>query len=221
MEPAVVIGHVVPLALGAALSPAVLGASLELVAAFGKRGIRMLLLYLLGAAIVVAAVIAVASVLPQRHEAKPTGAQDVVTLALATVLVILALVLVFRHPASGSGSTGARLLGSRWASLGVFALGLFMMITNFSTLVLVLAGSREIESGLGNTGWRALGYLLLGLGALAPIVLPLVWMVVGGRTAMAQLQRLNAALATRARPIGIVVCLLTAAYLYARAFGIL
>jgi hypothetical protein len=134
MEPAVVIGHVVPLALGAALSPAVLGASLELLAAFGKRGIRMLLLYLLGAAIVLAAAIVVASALPQRHEAKPTGAQDVVILALATVLVILALVLVFRHPASGSGSTGIRLLASRWAGLGVFALGLFMMATNFSTL---------------------------------------------------------------------------------------
>lgn len=221
MEPAVVIGHVVPLALGAALSPAVLGASLELLAAFGKRGIRMLLLYLLGAAIVVAAAIAVASVLPQRQEAKPTGVQDVVTLVMATVLVILALVLVFRRPASGSGSTGTRLLASRWAGLGVFALGLFMMVTNFSTLVLVLAGSREIESGLGDPVWRVVGYLVLALGALAPVLVPLVWITVGGHTAMAQLQRLNAALAKRARPIGIVVCLLTAAYLYTRAFGIL
>ena len=51
--------HVLPLAAGAAVSPAVLGASIEILTAFGRRGRRMLVLYGLGAAVVVTVALSV------------------------------------------------------------------------------------------------------------------------------------------------------------------
>lgn len=221
---ALVLLHVLPLAAGAAVSPALLGASLEILAAFGRRGLRMLLLYLLGVAVVVAALIALATVLPERPRTTTGIVSDVVNIVLGGLLLVLAIVLLVRRPSAGSGGSGGRserLLNSRWAGLGVFGLGVFMMVTNFSTLVLVLAGAHELDSGAHDILVRVLGAGMLALGALLPVLLPLVWVAASPTAATRRLHQLSGMLARHGRTIGSVICALTAVYLLLRGFGIL
>jgi len=222
VDPAgLVLLHLLPVAAGAAVSPAVLGASLEILVTFGRRGVRMLLLYLLGAAIVAGAAIAIASALPQRPASKGGTAGDIVNIVLAALLIVLAAALLLRRGPRASGTGRAGLRASRWAGLGVLGLGLLMMATNLSTLVLVLAGTHEVDSSTRDPIVRALGYALLLIGALAPALLPLIWVLAAPRAALRQLQRLDRVLARHGRVIGVVVCLLTAAYLLLRGFGVI
>jgi hypothetical protein len=214
--------HVLPLALGAAVSPAVLATSLEVLIAFGKRGRAMLLLYFVGAAAVVAAVLGLAAFLPQRSPTKgDTLISDLIDIVLGALLLVLAIVLLVRHPKPKQNDQGQRMLGSRWAGLAVLGLAVFMMATNFSTLVLLLAGAHEVRSAATGPVEPVLGYGMLAVGALLPILLPLVWALISPASATRVLQRLNSVLARHAKAIGVVLCALTAAYLLARGFGLI
>jgi len=216
--------HILPFALGAAVSPALLGASLELLVKFGARGVRMLLLYLLGAAVVVTAVVALALVLPQRAPSNASRVlSDVVDVALGALLLVIAAVLVFRRSAKGPRRPGfaERLSSSRAVGAGVLALGVFMMVTNFSTLVLLLAGSHELSPAGVDPLTRSIGYAVLAVGALLPILLPLGWVLARPAGAMRELSRIDAAIGRHGRMLGILVSLVTALYLLARGFGLL
>jgi hypothetical protein len=217
--------HILPFAIGAAISPALLGASLELLVQFGKRGARMLVLYLLGAATVVASAVTLALVLPQRA---PTDASrvinDIVDVSLGALLLVIAMVLVVRKPSPvppHRRGFGQKLATSRWVGAGIPGLGVFMMVTNFSTLVLLLAGSHELASLGVDPLVRGIGYVMLGVGALAPILLPLVWVLVQPTVAMRELESVNGIITRRGRVIGIVVSALTGVYLLARGFGLI
>ena len=219
--------HILPFALGAAVSPALLGASLELLVKFGARGVRMLLLYLLGAAAVVASAVALALVLPQRAPSDASRVlSDVVDVALAVLLLVIAAVLVFRRPPKAPPAPrrpgfAERLSSSRAVGFGVLGLGVFMMVTNFSTLVLLLAGSHELSSAGVDPLTRGIGYAVLAVGALLPILLPLAWVLVRPAAAMRELGRIDAAIGRHGRMLGILVSVATALYLLARGFGLL
>lgn len=219
--------HVLPLAAGAAVSPALLAASLEILLAFGKRGRGMLLLYLLGAAIVVAVVIAVSALLPSRPVTQaPSVLSDIVDVVLGALLLALAVVLLVRRPKpkpAGAAPRGGvqRLLASKWAGLGVLGLGLLMMVTNVSTLVMVLAGAHAVNSGPHDVLGRVIGDVLLGLGAVLPILLPLVWVLISPTAATRSLGRFGALLGRHSRVIGVVVSAIVGAYLLLRGFGLI
>ncbi len=85
--------HILPLAAGAAVSPALIGASIELLVAFRSRGVAMLLVYLAGAGVIVVAVIALSLILPSRPSSGSGLVEDVVDLVLGSILVVLAVVL--------------------------------------------------------------------------------------------------------------------------------
>lgn len=215
--------HMLPLAAGAAISPALVGASVEILTVFPAQRIRMVLAYLAGAALVLAAAFTLTLALPQRASTGGARLQDGVDLVLAAVLLILAALLVLQRHGRGSTSRGRerRLLASRWRVLGVVALGMFMMMTNISTLTLVIAGAHEaIAAGTSATA-RVTALALLALGALLPVVLPLLWAAIAPRSAARGLGRLNSLLQKHGRAIGITVCLVTAAYLIVRGIGVL
>lgn len=212
--------HVLPLALGAAVSPAVLATSLEVLIAFGKRGRTMLLLYLLGAAAVIAVALGLSALIPQRPPTKGDALiADLVDIIFGGLLLILAIVLLVRRPKPKKDSRSQQLLASRWAGPAVLGLGVLMMATNFSTLVLVLAGGHLVHSAPASDAVP--GYAMLAVGALLPILLPLVWALISPATATRVLQRFNGFLGRHAKVIGVVLCGLTAAYLLARGFGLL
>ncbi len=113
-----------------------------------------------------------------------------------------------------------RLLSSRWAGPAILLLGIFMMLTNVSTLVLVLAGAHEVRSAAAGAVADVIGEGVLVLGALLPILLPLIWAAASPAGAARELGRVNAVISRHGRMIGIVVCALTAAYLVARGLGV-
>lgn len=214
--------HVLPIAAGAAVSPTVFGVSVEILIAFAKLGTRMLALYLLGAALVVTVAAALAAVLPQPP--RTSGEQvigDIVDLVFGSILLILALVVAVRRPSQHPRRSHHNLLSSRWAGWGAVALGLVMMVTNFSTLVLVLAGAHEITSSSAGALVRTIAYGMLGLGALAPILIPLLWATLRPTDAARGLQRINAFLDKHGRLLGVVVCGLTGLYLVLRGFRVI
>ena len=221
--------HVLPLALGAAVSPALIGASLEILGVFGARGRKLLTAYLLGAALVVGAVVGLALLLPARANSDASRSDvgtviaNSVDFVLGGLLLVLALVLLVRHPKAHSTSGGrdsvARLTSARSAPLATFGLGVVMMLTNISTLALVLAGAHGLRSSHESAGWVVVGGVLLSIGALLPILLPLVWELIAPTAATRDLARLNGVLARHGRVIGVVVSGATAIYLIARGLG--
>lgn len=222
--------HVLPLALGAAVSPALIGASLEILGLFGPRGRKMLTTYLLGAALVVGAAVGLALLLPTRANSGASRSDvgtviaDSVDLVLGGLLLVLALVLLLRRPkahgtADGGSDSVRRLQSARSAPLATFGLGIVMMLTNISTLALALAGAHGLRSSHEPVGWVAAGGVLLIIGALLPILLPLVWELIAPTAATRDLARLNAVLVRDGRVIGVVVSGATAIYLIARGLG--
>lgn len=222
--------HVLPLALGAAVSPALIGASLEILGLFGPRGRKMLTTYLLGAALVVGAAVGLALLLPTRANSGASRSDvgtviaDSVDLVLGGLLLVLALVLLLRRPkahgtADGGSDSVRRLQSARSAPLATFGLGIVMMLPNISTLALALAGAHGLRSSHEPVGWVAAGGVLLIIGALLPILLPLVWELIAPTAATRDLARLNAVLVRDGRVIGVVVSGATAIYLIARGLG--
>lgn len=219
-----IILHVLPLAAGAAISPALVGASVEILTVFPAQRIRILLAYLTGATLVVAAAFALTLALPQRATTGGARLQDALDLVLAGILLIAAALLLFQRARQGRASEGdqrRRLLASHWRILGVAALGVFMMVTNISTLTLLVAGAHEATAAGISATVRVTALALLAVGALLPIVLPLLWVAIAPVSATRELGRLNSLLQKHGRTIGIAVCLVTAAYLAARGIGVL
>lgn len=220
-----IILHVLPLAAGAAISPALVGASVEILTVFPAQRIRILLAYLTGATLVVAAAFALTLALPQRATTGGARLQDALDLVLAGILLIAAALLLFQRARQGRASEGdqrrRRLLASHWRILGVAALGVFMMVTNISTVTLLVAGAHEATAAGISATVRVTALALLALGALLPIVLPLLWVAIAPVSATRELGRLNSLLQKHGRTIGIAVCLVTAAYLVARGIGVL
>ena len=66
-----------------------------------------------------------------------------------------------------------------------------------------------------------IAYGMLGLGALAPISFPLLWAALRPADAARGLQHVTAFLDKRGRLLGVIVCVLTGAYLILRGFRII
>ena len=86
-----------PLALGAAVSPALVAASIGILGAFGERATRVLSLYLVGAAVPVGVALALGGLPAIREPREVRNIQDVVDLLLAAVLIVVAIVAAVRH----------------------------------------------------------------------------------------------------------------------------
>jgi hypothetical protein len=217
-EGAQLLVRLTPLALGAAVSPALLGASLGILST-GARGARLLVAYLAGSAVVVAAVLGLTAY-PAVHSHRSTATiADVVDLVLAGVLVALAVGTAVR-PRSRKARASSP-LSSRAAGIGVFGLGIAMMLTDVSTLVLILAGGRDISEARVALAWEIWSYALLSVAALAPILGPRVWRLASPQRSQRGLAVIDAFFTKHGKPIAIAVCLGTAAYLTLRGFGIL
>ena len=205
-----------PFALGAALSPALVAASLGILSTFGGRGPRVLTLYLVGAAIPVGVALALAALPTVQEPREVRNIQDVVDLLLAAILIVLAIVAAVR-PAAAVRPRTPSFADSRWAGPGALGLGIVMMATNISTLVLVVAAGRDLARSDDALTWRAIGYLVIVVGALLPILAPLLWRVLSPARAERGLGAVDGFIGRHGRPIAIAVCLATALYLIVRS----
>lgn len=220
---AALLASVLPLAIGAAISPTLVALQL-LVLTGATKPVARAWAVALGSALVLAAFSLLGlTVLNHLHPAEHghhslRGA--LIMFVAAGLLVALAVRSMVRRPTSAEQQTSrtAERLATAPTSwfVGVGALG---MVVNFSTLLLFLPALHEItRSPVGLTG-RSVVFSLLFVIALLPVLLPVGLVTVLGHRADPALAATHRVVNRHTRQIGVVIEVAFAIYLVARGFG--
>ncbi|MCP9850878.1 GAP family protein [Cyanobium sp. Morenito 9A2] len=211
--------EVLPLALGAAVSPLVLLGQLFNLSQPGA-GLRRGWSFAAGSAVVVTIWLGlgllVAGVLPPRH-AGPDPVSAAVRLMLALVLVALGVWILNRSASPGGPSTGpvvpptAKTPSTSGHPPGrAFLLGLGTMAANLTSLVLVLPASEDLaRSGLPR-GLQAPLVLAVGLITLLPALAPPMAVTLAGAPGRLALKQLGDWTKAHQRSINATLCFLFA-----------
>jgi len=204
------LARVLPLALGAAVSPTVLAVLLLLLgsenrprargAAFAAGAMAML-------AAITAALLPILHALDTRHGAQ-RAAWDWTDIGLGVLLVLIGLRAVTRRgePAPPKPPHESGLATDA-------ALGAGMMLANLSTLVLYVAALKEIALAGTGTGGKAALLLVLYAVTTMLIWVPLLIDTAVPRTADRVLGSMNRWLRDHRRAVGAAVCFAFGAYL--------
>jgi len=214
---------VVPLAIGAAISPTLLALQL-LVLTGSTRPVARAWALAGGAALVLAAFSLLGiTVLNHLHPAKHghhslRGA--VIMFVAAGLLALLAVRSLAKRPTSAEQNktrTAGRLENApTYWFVGVGALG---MVVNFSTLILFLPALHEITRSSAGTADRVVAFAVLYLITLLPVLAPVGLVTVLGRRADPLLDATHGFVTRHARQIGITIEIVFAAYLAVRGVG--
>ncbi|MDM7952280.1 MAG: GAP family protein [Cyanobium sp. CZS 25K] len=203
---------VVPLALGAAVSPMLLLGQMRTLTAPGS-GVRQSWAYLAGNALVVGGWALLGLGSGGSLPARPLAGADPVSAGIRLVLaaVLLAIGVRALHVEAGTASAAQ---GPRGGSLTrSFALGVALMAGNLTSLVLYLPALQDLaRSGL-DAGPLAALVLLVSLITLAPSLLPPLALVLTGAWGRSRLQQLCHWTLTYQGRINAGLCFGFAAYL--------
>jgi hypothetical protein len=220
---AALLASVLPLAIGAAISPTLVALQLLVLTGTTKPVARGWALAA-GSALVLAAFSLLGlTVLNHLHPADHghhslRGA--VIMFVAAGLLAALAVRSVARRPTPAEQQTSrtAERLNSAPTSwfVGVGAVG---MVVNFSTLLLFLPALHEItRSQVGPTG-RSVAFALLFVVTLFPVLLPVGLVAVLGHRADPALSATHRFVSRHSRQIGVVIEVVFALYLVIRGFA--
>jgi len=214
---------VLPLAIGAAISPTLLALQL-LVLTGATKPIARAWALAAGSALVLAVFsILGLTVLEHLHPAahdRHSLRGAVIMFIAAGLLAALAVRSLLRRPTPAeqqSSRTAERLATApTYWFVGAGAIG---MVVNFSTLVLFLPALHEItRSSVGPLG-RSVALTLLFVITLLPVLVPVVLVTALGRRAEPALEATHGFVTRHARQIGIFIEVVFAAYLVARGLG--
>jgi hypothetical protein len=216
---ATLILSIIPLAIGAAVSPLLFG--IEILALTSGQRVRIRAwLVVLGAAAVLVAFCLVGLLaghaLPHHTpHRKIDGAVDLVAAVLLGVLA--ARTLAGARSASPKPTILDRLQGASTATfLGAGAIG---MVTNLSTLVLFVPAFRMITKSAAGTAAEVLAFaVLLGI-TLLPVIAPALLVTVLGDRANGVLGRMNRAMTAHSAQITAGIEVLFAVLLTARGIS--
>jgi hypothetical protein len=203
------LGIVVPLALGAAVSPTVL--ALQLLTLSRKTApVARAWAIAGGCAFVLAglSVLALALARSTGGAKSPSEAGAIVKLVAAMLLVVLA-VRQLRAPPAAPKPEHAGPHPLRRA----FALGIGLMLTNFSSIVLFFPAMHEIGISHAGLGAQIVAFALLYAITLLPAYGPPLFVTLLGPRATPVLERLNGLFAAHRRGIGSGLCLAFAVFL--------
>jgi hypothetical protein len=213
------LARVVPLGLGAAVSPTVLTVSVLLMCS-PRRPVARGALFALG----VLSVLAVISVLgitvldrfaDHHPSATERAVSDSVDLVLGLVLLALAARTALR-PRDPTTERTARHPADHDGLARAYALGLVMMATNVTTIVLYIPAMRDIGRADVSTSDQAVALLvMLGFASL-PATVPLLLRVVVPGPAQRALTRLDGAMTRHRRAIVLAVEIVFGVYLIVR-----
>lgn len=212
--------QVLPLALGAAVSPLVLVGQVLTLTRPGS-GLRDGWSYAAGTAVVVALWLflglTVGGLLPPRPSG-PDPVSAAVHLMLALVLLAIGAARFLRPPAGGYGPAAASAASTEPAPTAAsadrrrpplrrsFLLGLGAMASNLTSLVLVLPASEDLARAGLNPDTKALFVLLVGLITLLPSLAPPLALAAAGTAGRRMLQGLSVWTDTHQRAIGATLC---------------
>lgn len=216
------LASVVPLALGAAISPTLF--ALEVLVLSGpRRPVARAWAVALGSALTLALYtllgVTVLARLDTKHpKHSTTGA--VVDLTAAALLALLAARALHRRRTAAE-SHGDRTKGRLAAAPTAFFVGAgaLAMLVNFSTLVLFLPALHEIaRAGVGLAD-QVLAWVVLVVITLLPVLLPVTAVTISGRRAAPVLARLNGFVSRHARQITAAIEVLFAVVLLWKGIG--
>jgi hypothetical protein len=209
--------QVLPLALGAAVSPTALVVELLILSSKGSPRAKAWA-YLLGfAAVLIAAVVVFLTVLNRAADAGSAGpsttgrAVDGLAALLLAVVGIRSL-LPKATPGEKHTSKVATRIGQAGPGFYV-GVGAVTMLINFSTLILLAPACHEITRSTASTEVKAAAVVMLVVITLLPVLLPVLGVTVLGSRADPVLATVNGFVSRHSRQINAAVCLVLAALL--------
>lgn len=208
--------RVLPLALGAALSPIILALQMMTLTTGSRRQLRAWLVAI-GAALacVMWTVVGLYVVNRLPHPARgPDPTSGAIRVALALVLVSLGVnALYHRNPDASPAQAEAPPDGGPAHLPRAVLLGFAAMLSNASSLVLFLPALHEITHARTDDANKSIVLGVLILVTLVPALVPPLAAVIGGASARSGLDRLSAMIATHHTTINATICFVFAAYL--------
>jgi len=220
---AALVASILPLAIGAAVSPTLLALQL-LVLTGGTRPVARAWALAAGAALVLAAFSVLGLTLLNRlhpaHRGHPSLRDSVIMFAAAGLMALLAVRSLRKRPTTAEqhkSRTAGRLQHAPtvWF-VGVGAIG---MVVNFSTLVLFLPALHEITRSSADLTDRAVAFAVLYLVPLLPVLAPVTAVTVLGARADPPLRATHAFVGRHTRQIGVGIEIIFAVYLAVRGVG--
>lgn len=214
---------VLPLALGAAISPTLLALQLLVLTGSAKPLARAWALAAGSAAVLALFSLLGLTVLNHLHPAEHhhrsvRGA--VIMFIAAGLLAALAIRTIRRSPMPAdqhASRTASRLqTAPTYWFLGVGAVG---MVLNFSTLVLFLPALHEITRSAASVLARSVAFAVLFVITLAPVIGPALTVTILGDRAAPALDRTHRFVTKHSRQIGVAIEVVFAVYLSIKGVG--
>lgn len=209
--------QVLPLALGAALSPTLL--TLQVLTLAGRRApLARAWAIAFGCLVVVIAWCALGlTVLDQvseRTSTRSSTVEAIVKFAAAAALLALAGRSLLRHPTAAEQHHSRTHDRIEKAGAPFFVVvGMGGMLTNFTTIVLFFPALHEITRSDASETARAIVVVMLAAITMLPVVLPPLAVALLGSRAHRALEALNRFTTAHRRTISAAICLAFAAYL--------
>ncbi len=214
------LSKVIPLSIGAAFSPTVL--ALELLILSGKRSKARSTAFMGGVLLVFAALTALG--LAISHTTSTSPAQETITKTVDVVagvlLLLLALATVLRSIVHDSVAPveGESKDTKNPGLLSAFLLGLAIMVSNFSTILLYIPAMRSISASTVSTSDKAVAVAIAFLITAAPILLIYGFAIAFPKIATPPLNKLRGWIDRHQKVIGISVEVIFGVYLVFKAF---
>lgn len=217
------IGKTLPLAFGAAISPTVLALAL-LVLSSTRRPVARGAAYL-GGVLLMFGVLTVVGLAVTNHATGAGSSLNPVTRAIDGTIGFLLLLLAVRtvvrvvtidrdHPESVTQPARPERYTSLWAA---FVLGIAMMMSNFSTILLYLPAMREISSSSVDVADKAVVVVMVFVIASLPATLPFMVRVTAPGPSARWFAALHRVVTRYQRQIGIVIEVVFGVYLLVKA----
>ncbi|HYI37633.1 MAG TPA: GAP family protein [Thermoleophilaceae bacterium] len=200
------LSQVLPLAAGAAVSPAILTLQL-LVLAKGSGAVRRAWFIAAGAALVLALEATAALSLAEGTggPGTPPDWRSAVKLAAAVALLAMGIRNLVRRPAPKKDEPEGGIGPGR-----AFGLGVVLMVTNVTTLALYFPLVHEISTDDASLGAKAVVFAVASLIVMLPAAGPPLVVTVLGARADAGLKRMNTFVTAHHQVISAAVCFLFA-----------
>jgi threonine/homoserine/homoserine lactone efflux protein len=201
--------EILPLGLGAAVSPLVVAGEIYCISE-PAAGLRRGWLFAAGNALVVGIWLAIGLAMGHALPTRPDGADAIsvaLRLAMGLVMLVLGIQLLLHPPRGATAPNGP---GPKRPDLRAFALGVGVMAQNMSSLVLFFPAVADITRA---GGAEAMPLIVLVLLTLSPCLVPPLLVSLGGQGGRTLLDRFNRWLKPKQWALGLVVFFGMAAYL--------
>lgn len=209
---------VIPLAIGAAISPGVLAITVIILGA--KKSPRARVAYmLLGIFLVLAVIALVASSAAQvPKEQSHTYLVRWLDIGLGVLLLLLGIRGLLKKPDPNAPAKTAKPRG-QGGPLRYIVVGFFVMGTDFSSLVLFIPGIRDTILAPVDLLGKIIAGAILFFGVMAPAIVPLLATIISPDRAGRTMTKINDWLTTHSRIISTTLAFVFGVYLVVKGLG--